>query len=213
MIIEQINFLRHFILDPNLVITRVITIAASIDDFGELGVALEDVLLDAVDFGLGLVEFVGEGLVEGVLGLEFGLHLLEFEGDAEDDCLLFDLAHLQVVFGVLYVRALLFQFIISLLLSFQVLIELIAQVFLRMDSLIGQVVDLIKRDEFILPHHEIEPLGTLGRVLIVNIFLLFFELLILIELHLFEHCFGHEIFGELEPFFFDQFVLILDDFL
>jgi hypothetical protein len=55
MIIQQIDFLRHFILHPNLIIAGVITLTTACHYFGELGVALDDVLLDAVYFGLGLV--------------------------------------------------------------------------------------------------------------------------------------------------------------
>ncbi len=51
-----------------------------------------------VDFCLGLVELLGQGLVHRVLVLEFGLHLLQFQGDAEDHRLLFYLPCLQVVF-------------------------------------------------------------------------------------------------------------------
>lgn len=46
--------------------------------------------------------------MELVLVLEFGLHLLELEVDAEDDGLLLDLACLEVVFRVLHICALLF---------------------------------------------------------------------------------------------------------
>jgi hypothetical protein len=54
MVDKQLYLSRHLILDPDLVATCVITLAATIDNFGELWISLDHVLLDAVDFGLGL---------------------------------------------------------------------------------------------------------------------------------------------------------------
>jgi hypothetical protein len=156
---------------------------------------------------------LGQGFVDSVLVFEFGLHLLQLQGDAENDCFLLDLTHLQVVFWVLHVCALLFQFVISLLFSYQVLVKLLDQLFLNVNPLIGQVVNFIKRHKLFFPDHEIQPFCSLWWVLILDFFLLFFKLIELIELHLFEHGFGHKVFGELEPFFFDKLILVLNDLL
>ena len=54
MVEKQLYLSGHLVLDPDLVATCVITLAAAIDNLGELWVALDHVLLDAVDLVLGL---------------------------------------------------------------------------------------------------------------------------------------------------------------
>ncbi len=106
-----------------------------------------------------------------------------------------------------------FQFVISLFFSYQVLVKLLDQLFLNFNPLIRQVVNFIKWDKLFFPDHKIQPFCSLRWVLILNFFLLFFELIELIELHLFEHGFDHEVFGELKSFFFDKLILVFNDLL
>ncbi len=106
-----------------------------------------------------------------------------------------------------------FQFVISLLLSCQVLVELLDELFLSVNAFVGQVVNFIKWHELFFPDHEVEAFCSLRRVLVLDLLILLFELIVRIELHLFQHGFGHEVFGELESFFFDELILGFDDFL
>lgn len=94
MIMQQLNFLRHLVLDPDFIVAGVIALAAAVDNFGELGIALNNVLLDAVYLVLCLLKFLGQGFVNPALVFEFGLHLLELEVDSEDDGLFLDLTGL-----------------------------------------------------------------------------------------------------------------------